>query len=363
MKKTALPLAALIAAFAALSLTTATADIGYQFVTVGNPGNANDTAGYGGVGAVSYTYDIGTYDVTLSQYTTFLNAVAQTDTYGLYNPGMATSGNYSGQSTGAGISQTGSSGSYVYSVIGGGNNPVTFVSWFDAARMANWMNNGQPTGLGEAAGSTEQGAYTLNGITSGGLNISKNANATYWIPSDNEWYKSAYYDPSLNGGVGGYWAYPTRSNSAPGNAVGGGTNQANSINGSVYSATQSGSYSATQNYLTNVGAFTNSASAYGTYDQGGNAFQWNDTVISGSSRGLRGGAWDGSALDLRSSVQAGFNPTVEGADVSFRLATVPEPSTVVSLIVGFGILAWKRKKLLGHSLSITKTNTNKAKTI
>ena len=39
-------------------------------------------------GAVDYNYSIDKYDVTLGQYTQFLNAVAKTDTYGLYNSYM-----------------------------------------------------------------------------------------------------------------------------------------------------------------------------------------------------------------------------------------------------------------------------------
>ena len=31
--------------------------------------------------------------------------------------------------------------------------------------------------------------------------ITRNAGATYFIPSENEWYKAAYYDPTLNGGA------------------------------------------------------------------------------------------------------------------------------------------------------------------
>ena len=51
-------------------------------VTVGNSGNAADTTIYG---AVAYSYWIGKYDVTGSQYTAFLNAVVSTDNYALYN--------------------------------------------------------------------------------------------------------------------------------------------------------------------------------------------------------------------------------------------------------------------------------------
>ena len=51
---------------------------------------------------------------------------------------------------------------------------------------------------------------------------------TYFIPSENEWYKAAYYDPTLNGGTGGYWTYPTKTNTAPVNILSSiGTNNAN----------------------------------------------------------------------------------------------------------------------------------------
>ncbi|HSI10504.1 MAG TPA: SUMF1/EgtB/PvdO family nonheme iron enzyme [Chthoniobacter sp.] len=324
------------------------ADIGYQFVSVGNPGNANDTVtasdGSGlSFGGVSYTYAIGTYDVTLNQYAAFLNAVAQADPYSLYNANMAAELNIEG------IIQTGSSGSYSYSVIGSGLRPVTWVSWFDAARMANWMQNGQPTGLGEVAGSTEQGAYTLNGATSGV--ISKNGGAVVWIPTESEWYKAAYYDPSKGGpGVGGYWTYATRSNTAPGNVVGSGTNQANYFTdqgSNVYAVSQSGSYSSSQNYLTDVGVFgPNSSSAYGTYDQSGDVFQWVDGVqIDGSTRELRGGSWAGHSSQLQSSFRAFQpNPVPEASTFGFRLATVPEPTVTVSLVFAGGLLLARRKR-------------------
>ena len=107
-------------------------------VPIGNPGNANDPATGNLYGGVAYNYRIGKYDVTVGQYTAFLNAVAATDTYGLYNPSMATDLNI------AGIAQSVSS-PYTYSVIGSPNHPITYVSWGDAARFANWLNNGQPT--------------------------------------------------------------------------------------------------------------------------------------------------------------------------------------------------------------------------
>ena len=321
-----LAIAALFAAFTLISNLQAQPLLTIDTVTVGDAGNAADTTTYG---AVADVFAIGKYEVTIGQYTSFLNAVAATDTYSLYNPSMATNLNI------AGITQAGISGSYSYSVIGSGSRPISYVSWFDAARFANWMNNGATVGA-----STETGAYTLNGATSG-VNFTKNAGATWWIPSEDEWYKAAYYK---GGGTNaGYWVYPTQSDSAPGNVVGGAANQANYNNG-VYAVTQSASYSSSQNYLTDAGAFSNSASAYDTFDQGGNVWEWNDAV-SGSARGLRGGSWDFGADVLRSSGRVVIGPALEYGYVGFRVASVPEPSTAVLVLMGVGALyLWKRRK-------------------
>ncbi|HZJ14578.1 MAG TPA: SUMF1/EgtB/PvdO family nonheme iron enzyme, partial [Chthoniobacteraceae bacterium] len=287
-----------------------------DFVTIGNPGNPNDTST--GYGDVSYEYEIGTYEVTLTQYTAFLNAVGATDTFGLYNPSMGTDLNI------AGIARSGGDGSFTYSVIGSGNRPVTYVSWFDAARYCNWLHNRLPSGT-QNASTTEDGAYTLNGATSDGLAISKNAVATYWIPSENEWYKAAYYQPTAAGGDSdGYWLYPTRSNSVPGNVIGTTANQANYYT-TVYSVTQSDSYIGIQNYLTDRGAYSGSASHYGTFDQGGNVWEWNDAVI-GVVRGLRGNSWSvwPSATELQSSHRGYSDPTYEVNYIGFRVARLPD---------------------------------------
>ena len=325
----------MVAAIVACSLSSgAQAQVNLSFSMVGNAGNAADTTGYGSVG---YTYNIGTYDVTVSQYCTFLNDVAATDPYSLYFAIMASNANS------ASITQSGVSGSYSYSVIpGAGNNPITYVSWFGAARFTNWLSNGQPTGT-EGNGTTETGAYTLSG-TMIGVSVIKNASAQYWIPSENEWYKAAYYDPSLNGGAGGYWAYPTRSNTAPGASWANRTlaNQANTWTGSPLTGSS--------NWLTPVGSFTNSASAYGTYDQGGDVWQWTDAVVvlSGQSyRAAQGGSWYNNTSFLQSSYgpNDGYqNPSAAFQYQGFRVATVPEPTVTVSLIVGMGLLAFRRKR-------------------
>lgn len=306
------------------------ANINYEFVPVGNPGNANDSGTNRGFGAVNYTYDIGKYDVTLTQYTVFLNAVAKADPFNLYNTSMAS------DPTVAGIQRTGASGNYSYSVIGDGQRPVTYVSWFDAARFANWVQNGQPTGVAETAGTTETGAYTLNGQQSGIIN--KNANAQVWIPTESEWYKAAYYDPTLNGGLGGYWQDATKGTGTLGNTLGNDPHQANFFNGTTYSVGGSGGTTA-------VGAFGMSVGAYGTFDQSGNVYNWTDGTFLSSSRIIRGGAWDSaSAFYLSSADRGTADPGDETADMGFRLAMVPEPAGWLSLATGAALLLGRRRR-------------------
>ena len=318
------------------------APVTIDWVTVGNPGNAADT---NFTGAVSYQYQIGKYEVTIQQWTDFLNVAAKSDPYGLYNPSMASDLNA------AGISRAGTSGSYTYSVInnGGnsGNRPITFVSWFDAARFANWLQNGQ------GSGSTETGAYTLVGGQTSGTAPVRNPGAQFYIPTNDEWYKAAYYSPLLNSGSGGYFTYATQSNSAPGNVIGGGVNQANYITAdNKYSVTQSTIYSSSANYLSNVGAFTNSASYYGTFDQTGNVAEWNDFsgTTADTTKGIRGGAWNNFASNVTSSTLLTPAPSTEISRYGFRLAAptaVPEPSTYAMALAAIacgGFSMWRRRR-------------------
>ena len=308
-----------------LVVNSASAVVNIAYVPVGNSGNANDTTGYGGV---AYNYQIAKNETTVGQYMEFLNVVAKSDPYALYSTSMAS------DVTIAGIFRTGSSGSYEYSVIGSSaNKPITFVSWFDAARFCNWMHNGQ------GSGSTETGAYTLNGAMSGIYAV--NPGAKTWIPSENEWYKAAYYD-ATKGGTGGYWKYATQSNALGGNTIGV-ANSANYLDGD-YVGSGSAAYP-TSNALSDVGAYgANSDSFYGTNDQGGNVYEWNDAVVSGSSRGRRGGSWNDHVGGLPSSYRGSLDPSLDNDDVGFRVASVPEPSCVVLTLLASGMLVTRRKR-------------------
>jgi len=298
--------------------------IAIDFVSVGYADNASDPLT--GLGSVSYEYQIGKFEVTNLQYRNFLNAVAKTDTYNLYSSEM-------GSSQFGGITRAGSPGSYTYEVKSGfGNLPVVFVSFWDAARFTNWLHNGQ------GSGDTETGAYTLGGVPnpvfSAGI---RTTSASVFLPSQDEWYKAAYYDPTKDG-VGGYWLHATQSNSLLGNTTGT-SGGANYDDGDYANFPGAGSVG--------VGSYP-APSYFGTFDQGGNVWEWNDSAITVNSRGVRGGGWLNSEIALRSS--NGFNdpPAFERYLYGFRvasLAPIPEPSTYAAIagLMSLGVAIWRRR--------------------
>jgi len=357
---------------------------GYDLVKVGNPNNAAQVSGdanQNGYGAVTTDFWIGKYQVTIGQYTEFLNAVAKTNDRGLYTASMSTDQRIRG------IQQSGSDGAFVYTVVGPNgtnpagatspaNRPITHVSWFDSARFANWMANGKPTG---AAGptTTDNGAYNLGTATSGTApalnttNPNTGATPTFSLPTENQWYKAAYYSPVKSGPTTpGYFLYGTGSDSTPGNGWNGTAalankelaNQANyriSNRYAVTGGTTTINNNSNQNLLTDVGAFTNTYSYYGAFDMSGNAWDWNDLDgVAGSSRGLRGGSWADIASAVSSAFRATRDPSPGGANVGFRLASpvaVPEPSTWVMGLAGIACASWRvfRRRKLTASVDLT----------
>lgn len=187
---------------------------GYSnFISIGDANNnADEQTGYG---SVDSEFMIGEYPITNCAYVYFLNSTASyTDYYGVYNDSM-------NSDTRGGIEKTTTSvqiSDDLYQVISSYNcktnmcdKPVNYVSWFDAARYCNWLHNGRPSGSQDSS-TTEDGSYTLNGLTTG-IVPTKNVNASYYIPTENQWYKSAYYKGS--GINSGYWDYATKSNINP----------------------------------------------------------------------------------------------------------------------------------------------------
>ena len=332
-------------------------DVAMQWAAVGNPGNAPDAAG---AGAVASMYFIGKYEVTNSQYADFLNAKAAADPLALYNANM-------GSNVTGGIVRSGASGSYAYAVKSGyENQPVVYVGWYDAVRFSNWMNNGRGNG------DTESGAYTLLGaapVPSNASSIVRNAGAKVFLPTLDEWYKAAYHQPASAGGdADSYWTYPTRTNIAPhsdqppgapaiANNVANCYRNEGGANGydDGYAVTGSTVLDSSVNYLTAMGAFSESGSYYGTFDQGGNVNEWLEAISAGPFHAnLKGGSWMNNFGDLGSKgIYSSDRPT-ENTTFGFRVAgTVPEPGAGAGVaIMGAGLLA-RRSRIMPKASKVS----------
>ena len=204
-----------------------------------------------------------------------------------------------------GITRSGISGEFTYSArVGREDKPVNYLSFYDSLRFANWLHNGQPTGA-QGNGTTEDGAYTITPAGIAANSIARNAGATVFITSEDEWYKAAYYDT----GSMIYFDYPAGSNTETTCTTPGAT--ANTAN-----------CDRVVDDLTDVGSYTGAASPSGTFDQGGNIEEWNESIISGTLRGLRGGEFSTPEFDQAASDQHQSNPTNENLYNGIRIASI-----------------------------------------
>lgn len=293
-----------------------------SLVSVGLPNNIADsssthnatTTNNVAYGAVLRPYQIGKYDVTAEQYCAFLNAVAKSgDPHGLYNINMTSDPDVACITR----SSDGTNG-YTYAPINGRKDfPITYVSWFAATRFCNWLENGQPTG-NQIAGITETGAFE------GGIPV---PGAAWSLPTEDQWYKAAYYIPSTNSTSGKYCAFGTGSmNDAPGNkweeAVVG--NRANYAPNGVFTIK-------TQPHLTPVGSFTASASPWGAYDMAGEVQQWTSTFDASEKNVIiRGGSWKSQTSDELQSTTRFTNSGQGSSTIGFRVVYNIPPAPVVT---------------------------------
>lgn len=305
------------------------APVTFPTVLVGDPGNPADPAT--GYGTVDKAFRIGKYEVTINQYVAFLNAVAAVPPNdvikGLYKEEMADLDGK--EDPGRLIARSGAgttAAPYVYRPSPSaawsrpGDRPVAWVTWFDAARFANWLQNGS------GGGGTETGAYTLVDFQESGY-VPRNADARIWIPAEDEWYKAAYYDPTRPG-ANKYWNYPTRSDKPPRFAeVAAGAKAPAANFQNVYKGSAAG-------VLTPVGSYPGSTSHYGTFDQGGSLWEWTEAAYPDKTRGpnriVRGGCWGPGITPLNKSVRRDYGPMGGSPfyfddDAGFRLATVASP--------------------------------------
>jgi formylglycine-generating enzyme len=238
-----------------------------DFTPIGNPGNPADTNGYG---SVSTNYYIGTYVISRNQF----NSAMSSGSHGMENPE--------------------------------GDKPATGVTWYRAAVFVNWLNTSQGYPL----------AYNLTGSGDRNTRISiafwkvedpgydpgnplRNSLAKFFLPSENEWYKAAYYDPDLNEGAGGYYRYPVGANIAP-NPVASGTNEGTAVYSRRLYPGHREDYLEENNQGPASVYQAGGLSPYGTMGQGGNVCQWTETTRFDKSnpngrRRIRGSPW----FDLR----------------------------------------------------------------
>jgi len=191
------------------------------------------------------------------------------------------------------------------------------------------MNNGQ------GGADTETGAYMLLGGAarpSNGGTVVRNPGAVIVLPTDDEWYKAAFYDSSTSS----YFRYPTGSNTVP------------TCSGLPTAAPNTANCGNPFGSLVPVGSYPNSPSPYGTFDNGGNIGEFNETIIQ-AGRVFRGSSWQSQPQFLGSEYRGAGDMESEHPTGGFRLAMipggyVPEPGTGLLVIAGLlGIAGGRRR--------------------
>jgi sulfatase modifying factor 1 len=303
--------------------------LGIETVPVGNAGNAPDLTGYG---RVDYDYHIGKTEVTNAQYAYFLNAVDPdgTNPHDVYNSNM--SSDITVTRGGIDFFPGSPAGNKYRPKPRYGNKPVSYVSFYDAARFTNWLMTGE----------TERGFYTLTDnvtITAEGPHGPAFGKPWVALPNEDEWYKAAYH--KNDGMTGNYWLYPTAGNDPPtvalsnedGDISNPGPNVANYDFGAVWNGAEG------LGNVTTVGsAGPYSASPYGTLDQGGNQYEWNDTLI-GLNRGFRGGSLWRPLDAMKSTTRGEYYPETGGSSLAFRIASSGPLARSGAVLNGFHVAA------------------------
>jgi formylglycine-generating enzyme required for sulfatase activity len=218
-----------------------------------------------------------------------------------------------------------------------GNQPVAPFSWYEAAAFVNWLN----TSSGKTAAydlTFSSGSWSMalwsseQAWTAGGTNLYRNKNAFYFLPSENEWYKAAYY----NAAGTNYFLFPTASNIDP-IAVASGTNADTAVYN--FAGLQPAA-------VTNAGGL----SPVSTMGQGGNVSEWMESAFDGTNslasedRAIRGGSYQSFYYPvlitnpLISSARGIGVPSNEIRNLGFRVASVPEPSTYALIALAGAVL-------------------------
>jgi hypothetical protein len=287
------------------------------------------------VGSVGYRYGIGRLEITVRQWVAFLNTVdpAGRDKRDLYDATQDSSG---WPKYGAIDESPRARPGRHYSVAHPqwADKPYGFANFMRAARFVNSLYNGRVLAKRVRGGdarytvrlsrATENGMYDLDADRKGGATRAHKKG--FVVPSQDEWIKAAYYDPSGDGTYS-YWKYPTNPGAfGDGDATAPASTTLGATSGDVTNgATQplatyhaSGLTAPTwcpaaekPSDCANVNPFGMSASTYakiyqgsvgtvgqartlspwGTLDQGGNAVEWTDTITPAPKGKKRGRVW------------------------------------------------------------------------
>ncbi len=267
------------------------------YVTIGNAGNANDTTGYGGV---SYEYNISVTEVTIAEFQAYRTATGTTGNENYWNDGV------DGRSAGTGA-------------------PAVNVSLYEAMKYCNYLTTGNiNSGYYSHSGG---GVYVANVLTHAAYAAANGS--TYFVPTEDEWYKAAYYDAF---GVNGYSLYANGSNDA------GDLTQGTTSGWNYWDGDYAVGY---PNFMWESG--DGGAEQNGTYDMMGNSFEWTED----SAGVLRGAGYGNQDISLASTFRpSGFSLWNEGTDLGFRptqIGVVPEPATVGMLALSGLLIAVYRR--------------------
>jgi formylglycine-generating enzyme required for sulfatase activity/tRNA A-37 threonylcarbamoyl transferase component Bud32 len=296
----------------------ATQPVEIELVPVGHSGNPADANGFG---SVDYEYLIGRHEITIEQYCAFLNQVATSDPHGLYSERMAA------DASALAIMRLGTDGSYTYKVLDEApvghmhagaklkpRRPIVCVSWASAARFCNWLHNGQ------GSGSTETGAYALHGVRD--RRVPREKDARFFLPTEDEWYKAAYFDAAHAGSGASYWKFGTRSNDSPSVWKSPGYARWDAESLELANIANWGGGGGGGDTLAPVDLFPNAISGYGCHCMSGNVAEWVEPKgdIAESEGIVRGGVWWEGAARPNSEFRVQKAIQTANPDIGFRVA-------------------------------------------
>jgi sulfatase modifying factor 1 len=271
--------------------------INMDFVPIGHAGNAADNLGSPvRFGAVGYNYRIGKYAVTNAQWDEF----------------TAVAGAPRGTDDGYSFS----------SYWTGAQKPTNVVSWYEAVQFCNYLTSGDKS----------KGAYQFSGNNAypgafQGINRTAAISAygtAYVLPTEDEWYKAAYFKPDASG----YSLYAFGVDTAP------------------IAGVQTNYGQTTYPYAGPWNVGSGSQEQNGTYDMMGNLFQWTESQPHPfynipQYRILRGDCYHGG--DGNASSGACDYPSTECDFYGFRVASIPEPASALLIGLGAAIAIRKQK--------------------